>query len=156
MRAPAVVLCGFCAQRSPGAPTVESIWPESRLPHSLSRRNLSCPLASNHSLKVVRQGLWPSASVFTLLLGDSNTLALTLQDILALELRNCCKYGEHKLAGRRSRVDGLLAADEFYLFLGQPFHEIKQVARVSRKSADGLDNNRVAAAACAIQRCCRK
>lgn len=153
---PAVILCGSCAQRSPGAPTVESIWLESCLPHSLGYGNLSCPPARNHPFEVIRQRHRFAAGVLALLFGNRDALTLTLKNILTLELCNCCQYGEHKLSGRRSRVDGLLAADEFYLFLGQPFHEIEQVARVSRKAADGLDNKRVAAAACAIQRCCRK
>lgn len=156
MRAPAVVLCGFCAQKSPGAPAVKGIWFEPGLPHGLGCGNLSCPPARNHPFEVVRQRHRPSAGVPALCLGDGNALALTLQNILAFKLRDCCEYSQHKLAGRCGRVDGLLAADEFYLFLGQSFHEVKQVARVSRKSADGLDNNCVAAAACAIQRCCRK
>ena len=153
---PAVILCGSCAQRSPGAPAVESVRLESGLPHSLGCGNLSCPPARNHPLKVVWQGPRLAAGVLALFLSNSDSLALALQDVLPLKFRDCGEHGEHKLAGRRSRVDGLFAADEFYLFLGQSFHEIKQVARVSRKSADGLDNNRVAATACAIQRCCRK
>lgn len=156
MRAPAVVLCGFCAQRSPGAPTVESIWLESCMPHSLGCGNLSCPPASNHSLEIVRQRHRLAAGVLALPFSDSNSLALALQNILALKLRDCCKDSEHEFAGGCGCVDGLLAADKLYMLFGQPFHEIKQVARVSRKAADGLDNNRVAAAACAIQRCCRK
>ena len=136
MRAPAVVLCGFCVQRSPGAPTVESIWLESCLPHVLSRGNLSCPPASNHSLEVIRQRHQPSAGVLALLFSDSDSLALTLQNILAFQLCDCCKYGEHKFSCWRGCVDGLLAADELYMLFGQPFHEIEQVARVSRKAAD--------------------
>ena len=53
--------------------------------------------------------------------------------------------GEHKLAGGRGRVDGLFAADELYMFFGQSFHEIKQVARVSCEPADGFYDNRVTA-----------
>ena len=41
------------------------------------------------------------------------------------------KYGEHKFSCWRGCVDSLFAADEFHLFLGQPFHEVKQVARAS-------------------------
>ena len=148
MRAPAVVLCGFCAQRSPGAPTVESIWLESGLPHGLDCGNLSRTPTSDYPLKVVWQGPRLAAGVLALLFGN--------RDALTLELCNRGEHGQHKLAGGRGRVDGLLAADEFHLLFGQAFYEIEQVARVSRKSADGLDNNRVAAAACAIQRCCRK
>ena len=125
---PAVILCGFCAQRSPVAPTVESIWLESCLPHSLGCGNLSCPPASNHPLEVVRQRHRFAAGVLALCLGDGNALVLTLKNILTLELCNCRKYGEHKLAGRRSRVDGLFAADKLYMLFGQPFHGIKQVA----------------------------
>ncbi len=153
---PAVILCGSCAQRSPGAPTVESIWLESCLPHSLGYGNLSCPPARNHPFEVIRQRHRPSAGVLALLFGNRDALTLTLQDILAFKLRDCREYGQHEFAGGCDRVDSLLTADKFHLFFGQLFHEIKQVARVSRKSADGLDNNRVAAAACAIQRCCRK
>ena len=134
---PAVVLCGFYALRSLGAPTIESIWLETGLPHGFCGGDFPGTPASNHSLKVVRQGLWPSASVFTLLLGDSNTLALALEDIFAFQFRDCRKYGEHKFSCWRSRVDSLFAADKFHLFLGQPFHKVKQVARVPRKAADG-------------------
>ena len=153
---PAVILCGSCAQRNPGAPAVKCVCLQSCLSHSLSRRNLSCPPARNHPFEVIRQRHRFAADVFTLLLGDSNSFALTLQDVLPLKFRDCGEHGEHKLAGRRSRIDSLFAADELDLLLGQPFYKVEQVARVSRKSADGLDNNRVAATACAIQRCCRK
>ena len=138
------------------APAIEGVGLEPGLPHGFCGSDFPGTPASNHSLEVVRQGPRLAAGVLALLFSDSNSLALALQDILAFKFRDCREYGQHKFAGRCGRVDCLLAADKFYLFLGQPFHEIKQVARVSRKSADGLDNNRVAAAACAIQRCCRK
>ena len=63
-------------------------------------------------------------------------LSLTLQDILTLQFCDRREHGEHKLAGWRGRVDGLFAADKLYMLFGQPFHEIEQVARVSRKAAD--------------------
>ena len=131
------MLCGFCAQRSLGAPTVESIWLESRLPHGLDCGNLSRTPTSDYPLKVVWQGPRLAAGVLALLFGNRDALTLTLQDILAFKLRDCCKDSEHEFAGGCSRVDCLFAADKFYLFLGQSFHEIKQVARVPRKAADG-------------------
>ena len=97
---------------------------------------ISCPPAGNHPFEVIRQRHRPSAGVLALCLGDGNALALTLKNILTLELCNRREHGQHKLAGGRGRVDCLLVADEFYLFLGQSFHEIKQVARVPRKAAD--------------------
>ena len=130
------MLCGFCAQRSPGAPAVESVRLQPGLLHGLSRGNLSRTPASNHSLKVVRQRHRFAAGVLALLFGNRDALTLTLQDILAFKLRDCCKDSEHEFAGRCGRVDCLLAADELDLLLGQSFHEIKQVARVSRKTAD--------------------
>ena len=143
-------------RRNLGASSVKGIRLEPCLPHGLSRGNLSCPPAGNHPFEVIRHRHRFAADVLALLFGNRDALALTLKNILPLKFRDCREYGQHKFAGRCGRVDGLLAADEFYLFLGQPFHEIEQVARVSRKAADGLDNNRVAATACAIQRCCRK
>ncbi len=136
MRAPAVVLCGFCAQRSPGAPAIESIRLEPGLSHGFHRGDFPGTPAGNHPFEVIRQGLWPSTGVLAPFLSNSDSLALALQDVLPLKFRDCHEHGQHKLAGGRGRVDCLLAADEFYLFLGQSFHEIKQVARVSRKSAD--------------------
>ena len=153
---PAVILCGSCAQRSLGAPAVESIWLESRLPHVLSRGNLSRTPTSDYPLKVIRQGTRLAAGVLALLFSDSNFLALALEDIFAFQFRDCREHGQHKLAGRCGCVNSLFAADKFYLFRGQLFHEIEQVARVPRKAADRLYDYRVAAAACAIQRCCRK
>ena len=136
MRAPAVVLCGFYAQRSPGAPAIESIRLEPGLSHGFHRGDFPGTPAGNHPFEVIRQRHRPSAGVLDLLFGNRDALTLTLQDILAFKLRDCREYGQHEFAGRCGRVDGLLAADEFYLFLGQPFHEIEQVARVSRKTAD--------------------
>lgn len=133
---PAVILCGSCAQRSPGAPAVKGIGLEPGLPHGLDCGNLSRTPTSDYPLKVVWQGPRLAAGVLALLFGNRDALTLTLQDILAFKLRDCCKNSEHEFAGRRSRVDGLLAADEFYILFGQPFHEIEQVARVSRKTAD--------------------
>ena len=72
--------------------------------------------------------------ITTITIGRS--LALALQDVLTFEFCDCREHGQHKLAGRRSRVDSLLATDKFYLFLGQPFQKVKQVARVPRKAAD--------------------
>ena len=136
MRAPAVVLCGFYAQRSPGAPAIESIRLEPGLSHGFHRGDFPGTPAGNHPFEVIRQRHRPSAGVLALLFSDSNSLALTLQNILAFQLCDCCKYGEHKFSCWRGCVDGLLAADELYMLFGQPFHEIEQVARVSRKAAD--------------------
>ena len=65
-----------------------------------------------------------------------DTFALALENILAFQLCDCCKYGEHRFSRWRGCVDGLFTADKFHLFLGQPFHEIEQVARVSCEPAD--------------------
>ena len=116
------------------APAIEGVGLEPGLPHGFCGSDFPGTPASNHSLEVVRQGPRLAAGVLALLFSDSNSLALALQDILAFKLRDCCKDSEHEFAGRRGRVDCLLAADEFYLFLGQPFYEVEQVARVSRES----------------------
>lgn len=126
----------FGRKRDLRAPTIESIWLETGLPHGFCGGDFPGTPSGNHPLEVFRQGHWLAAGVFTLLLGDSNTLALALEDIFAFQFRDCREYGQHKFAGGRGRVDSLFAANEFYLFLGQLFHEIEQVARVPRKAAD--------------------
>ena len=107
------------------------------LPHGFCGGDFPGTPASDHPLEIVWQGSRFAAGVFALRLGNRDALSLTLQDILAFKLRDCCKDSEHEFAGGCSRVDCLFAADKFYLFLGQSFHEIKQVARVPRKAADG-------------------
>ena len=109
----------FGRKRDLRAPTIESIWLETGLPHGFCGGDFPGTPSGNHPLEVFRQGHWLAAGVFTLLLGDSNSLTLALQYVLPLKFRDCGEHGEHKLAGRRSRVDCLLAADKFYLFLGQ-------------------------------------
>ena len=123
-------------RRNLGASSVKGIRLEPCLPHGFRSGDFSCPPASNHPLEVIRQRHRFAAGVLALLFGNRDALTLTLQDILTFKLRDCCKDSEHEFAGRRSRVDSLFAADEFHLLLGQPFHEVKQVARVSRETAD--------------------
>ena len=133
------------AEALDGLPPVKCVCLQSGLPHGFCGGDFPGTPASNHSLEVVRQGPRLAAGVFTLLLGDSNSLALTLQDVLTFEFCDCREHGQHKLAGRCGCVDCLLATDKFYLFLGQPFHKVKQVARVPRKAADRLYDYRIAA-----------
>ena len=124
---------------------VKRICPQPCLPHSLSRGNLSGTPASNHPLEVVRQGSWLAAGILALLFGNRDAFALTLQDILTLQFCDRREHGEHKLAGWRGCVDGLLAADKFHLLLSHPFHKVEQVAGIASETANGLNNHCIAA-----------
>ena len=104
--------------RNLGTPAIECIGFESGLTHGLNCGNLTSLPASDHSLEIVRQGSRFAASVLALRLGDGDTFALALEDVLAFELCDGCEYSEHEFAGGRCRVDGLLAAYKFHLFFG--------------------------------------
>ena len=113
---PAVILCRYCAQRCLGASTVEGIRFKSRLPHGFCGGDFPGPPSGNHLLEVVRQGHRLAASILALLFGNRDAFALTLQDILTLQFYDRREHGEHKLAGWRGCVDGLLATNELHLF----------------------------------------
>ena len=100
--------------------------------------------ACDYPLEIVRKRQWLATGVLALFFRDSNSLTLTLKNILTLELRDGRKYGEHEFTGWCSGVDGLLAADKLNLLFSQPCYKVEQVACVAGKAADRLDNNRIA------------
>lgn len=65
----------FGRKRDLRAPTIESIWLETGLPHGFCGSDFPGTPASNHSLEVVRQGPWLAAGVLALFLSNSDSLA---------------------------------------------------------------------------------
>lgn len=105
--------------------SVKCIRLESCAVHCFCGGDLAAPPAGDDIVEVVRQRLRRAAAVFSLRLGDGDTLALALQDVLALELGYGGENGQHELAGRGGGVDRLLLGDEFDLLGGQLFNQLQ-------------------------------
>ena len=63
----------------------------------------------------------------TLVDSDSDTLTLSLFDLLTLQLREGGEHGQHKFARRRVGINALLVADKDYSLVGEGVDDVQQV-----------------------------
>ena len=80
-----------------------------------------------------------SPGVLALCLSDLDALTLSLFELLTLQLRESCEYGQHEFARRRVGVDLLLVADEGNTFFGECVDDVQLVLCGASQTADTLD-----------------
>lgn len=90
----------------------------------------------DYRLKVRRHDRF-AAFVLPLLLGNGDTLSLTLENIFPFQLGHCPKDGQHKFPRWGSGVDGFLLGDKFHLFGSQLFYQVQEITGIPGKAADG-------------------
>ncbi len=101
-----------------------------------------------------RQGFLP-ATVSPALLGERNTLALTLADQGALELGERAHHREHQVRHRRvfaSKTEVFLDEFDMHAALCQRLHDPAQIIEIARQAIHAMHHHGVAGAGEAYQR----
>ena len=81
------------------ASSVKCVCPQSGLPHGFRGGDFTGTPSRNHPLEIVRQRHRLTAGVLALLFSYRDSLALTLEDVLAFEFCHCREHGQHEFAG---------------------------------------------------------
>ena len=88
---------------------------------------------------VIGNGL--TAFILALTLGDFNSLALPLQNVLPLQLSQSAEHSQHKTSLWGGGVDVFFQADKLHALFRQLRNDRKQIPCVSRNSGNTLNNN---------------